>query len=164
VQGLRRVGTGDMLSAGDMAVNGGEFLFVRDRDEKVSLERLGEKGEQLPQAQQTADEGSWRMEWCHRMKNTRDHTEVEDLKIVLGLSPARERKSEEMDEKQPEIRPMMRRATTTKLHRAMSKRSQSFMSTLTRSHTMRSGAGVDSRPKMTRFHSHSASVQVVSAL
>lgn len=152
-----------MLSAGDMAVNGGEFLFVRDQEERVSVERVGEKGERLPQARQTADEGSWRVEWCHRMKNTRDHTEVEDLKIVLGLSPAPERESEEMNEKQPEIQPMMRRATTTKLHRAMSKRSQSFMSALTKTHTMRSGAGVSSRPKMTRFHSHSASVQVVNA-
>ncbi len=148
MQGLKRIPTGDIWEAGDMSVNGGEFLFVR---ESV----MGE--ESLADA-----ETAWRVRWCHRMRNTRDHTEVDHLKTVLGLNPPRVLGSGTLNEKEAARPPMMRRSTTSKLHRAMSKRSQSLVQSLTRTHTMRSG-GLDSRPQARRFHSHSASVQMVSA-
>jgi hypothetical protein len=56
VQGLTRVGKGDVLKAGDIRQVGGEFMF---EDGKVT--------------------------WCHRMRNTRDHAEAPVLKKVLGL-------------------------------------------------------------------------------
>lgn len=46
----------NMLKGGDIYQVGGEFLF---EDGKVT--------------------------WCHRMRNTRDHAEVSELKAVLGL-------------------------------------------------------------------------------
>ena len=55
VQGLKRIPTGDVWGAGDMSLNGGEFLFTRE----------GGEGEE------------WKVDWCHRMRNTRDHTEIE---------------------------------------------------------------------------------------
>jgi hypothetical protein len=45
---------------GDFWQVGGEFLFV-------------------------TKEGKWEVEWCHRMKFTRDHTEMEELKKVIGV-------------------------------------------------------------------------------
>lgn len=48
---------GSPLQGGDIQQVGGEFLFVN-----------GEVG------------------WCHRMKTTRDHIEVESLKQVMGLA------------------------------------------------------------------------------
>ncbi|KAL9108208.1 MAG: hypothetical protein Q9227_006945 [Pyrenula ochraceoflavens] len=63
VQGIKRVGEGDVLKAGDMRQVGGEFLLETD-------ERAGKE----------------KFVWCHRMRNTRDHAEIEELKDVLGLS------------------------------------------------------------------------------
>lgn len=61
-QGVRRIPEGDVLGAGSWDVNGGEFLF--------------EHAEQ---------EDSWKISWCHKMTNSRDHTEVEDLVSIAGL-------------------------------------------------------------------------------
>lgn len=47
------------LKGGDFAQVGGEFLFVKK-------------------------EGKWEVQWCHRMKTTRDHTEMRELKKLLG--------------------------------------------------------------------------------
>lgn len=47
-----------MLKGGDFWQVGGEFLFVRKADK-------------------------WEIEWCHRMKTTRDHTEIGELKKIL---------------------------------------------------------------------------------
>lgn len=49
------------MKGGDIKQVGGEFLF---------------------------DDG--KVVWCHRMKNTRDHTEVPELKHVLGFGLAKE--------------------------------------------------------------------------
>jgi hypothetical protein len=46
---------------GDWWQVGGEFLFVKEDDR-------------------------WKVEWCHRMKTTRDHAEMAELKKVLGIS------------------------------------------------------------------------------
>jgi hypothetical protein len=160
VQGIKRVGSGDAWSAGDMSLNGGEFLFVRG-GEGVEGEGKGDGP---------------RVEWCHRMRNTRDHTEVEDLKAVLGLNAEaeterKETKADDLEkEKEKVVQPLppapaTRRSTTTsKLHRSLSQRSQSWVHSLMRSHTMRAGrGGQESRPIARRFHSHSGSVQLVRA-
>ncbi|ETN43910.1 uncharacterized protein HMPREF1541_11041 [Cyphellophora europaea CBS 101466] len=68
-QGLKRVPAGDVRKAGEMNQNGGEFLFVRTNSGDSSSWADG-----------------WRVEWCHRMRNTRDHTEVGRLREVLGMS------------------------------------------------------------------------------
>lgn len=49
------------LSSGPPGQNGGEWLFVGD------------------------GEGGARLAWCHRMRNTSDHTEVAELRGVLGI-------------------------------------------------------------------------------
>lgn len=69
VQGLKRLPAGDVTKAGDMTLNGGEFLFVRK--------------ETSARGDQWADE--WKVAWCHRMNNTRDHTEIGRLRSVLEL-------------------------------------------------------------------------------
>lgn len=63
VQGVKRVPRGDVGKAGAWDVNGGEYLF----------EMQGEHDD-------------WRLKWCHQMENSRDHTEIEDLVAVVGLS------------------------------------------------------------------------------
>lgn len=45
---------------GDWKQIGGEFLFIEK-------------------------DGHWHCEWAHRMKNTRDHAEVSELRHILGL-------------------------------------------------------------------------------
>ncbi|KAK9311594.1 AhpC/TSA antioxidant enzyme-domain-containing protein [Lipomyces starkeyi] len=57
---LKRIPAGDGLKGGDVKQIGGEFLF----------EVQGSVLEPI---------------WCHRMRNTRDHTEVPALRRVLGL-------------------------------------------------------------------------------
>jgi hypothetical protein len=71
VQAVRRVCEGDAFKAGDMRQVGGEFLFeitgeTRDRHDE----------EKHPTV---------RVAWCHRMSNTRDHSEVDVIRMVLGL-------------------------------------------------------------------------------
>lgn len=56
VQGLGRMGKGDVFKAGDMRQVGGEFVFENGK-----------------------------VTWCHRMRNTRDHAEAPKMKRVLGL-------------------------------------------------------------------------------
>ncbi|KAF2431245.1 hypothetical protein EJ08DRAFT_611089 [Tothia fuscella] len=57
-----------IFKAGDWTQIGGEFLFTRERSSGN-----GEK------------KGECKVEWCHRMTNTRDHAEVEDLRKLLGV-------------------------------------------------------------------------------
>lgn len=52
-----------------------------------------------------------RVVWCHRMRNTRDHAEVAEIRRVLGLDGGR---------------PITRRRWTTGLGRALSHRRQSW--------------------------------------
>ena len=72
VQGIKRIPEGDVLGAGAWDVNGGEFLFdLQEQDEGTTgMERWE----------------SSKLTWCHRMANSRDHTEVEDLLAAIGLT------------------------------------------------------------------------------
>lgn len=83
VQGVKRFSAGDALSGGDMRLNGGEFLFEA---EGSASSGDGEKG--------NLGLTSISVAWCHRMVNSRNHTEVDQIRTVLGLeweSPIRRR-------------------------------------------------------------------------
>ena len=75
VQGVKRIPSGDALSAGDMRLNGGEFLF-----ELRELHPVAEK-----QTEQT-ESASVRLMWSHLMSNSRDHTEVSELRRILRIT------------------------------------------------------------------------------
>lgn len=62
VQGLKQIPSGLATKSGPSNQNGGEFLFEASGD---GLEK--------------------RVTWCHRMENTRDHTEIPELARVLKL-------------------------------------------------------------------------------
>jgi hypothetical protein len=69
------------LKTGDKALKGGDF-------KQVGGEFLFEDG---------------KVKWVHRMRNTRDHAEIEDLRRVIGLDdqkpPMRKRWSHKVDDK-----------------------------------------------------------------
>ena len=73
MQGLKRIGAGDMLKAGDSKQVGGEFLFT--------AETTGGGGEG-----ESSGNTDVKVTWCHRMKNTRNHSLVPEIKRVLGVS------------------------------------------------------------------------------
>jgi hypothetical protein len=64
MQGLKQVSSGLATKGGNTTQIGGEFLF------ESTTSGSGEGKE---------------ITWCHRMKNTRDHTEISELVRVLGL-------------------------------------------------------------------------------
>jgi AhpC/TSA antioxidant enzyme len=74
VQTVKRFPAGDALSGGDMRVNGGEFLFEVQGNTAVGTSSQGNAG--LKDISVT---------WCHRMTNSRNHTEVEQIRTVIGL-------------------------------------------------------------------------------
>lgn len=83
-QNLRQIPIGDALSGGDMRQVGGEFLFEPIYEES--------KDSQSPDT--FVPDGRWnkrygagkkRVTWCHRMKNTRDHAELPEVREVLGF-------------------------------------------------------------------------------
>ncbi|KAK5106395.1 hypothetical protein LTS08_000514 [Lithohypha guttulata] len=77
MQGVRRIPEGDVRGAGSWKTNGGEFLF---------------------EWQEQAED--WKLMWCHRMRNSRDHTEVEELSRIIGLGgPVSVNVSEQMSSK-----------------------------------------------------------------
>lgn len=71
VQGLRQLPSGRALAGGDYHQVGGEFLF--------------EPAAALAPSSPVPGEVEKRVTWCHRMRNTRDHAEVPELREVLGL-------------------------------------------------------------------------------
>lgn len=68
IQTLKHVPSGLANKSGNPKQIGGEFLF----------EPLDGAGE----AKEAEEKG---VTWCHRMKTTRDHTEIPDLMQVLGI-------------------------------------------------------------------------------
>lgn len=87
VQGLKQIRAGKVLKGGDYWQVGGEFLFeptapmdmaspspgFANADHKQLGEGLAERAEEK------------KVTWCHRMKNTRDHAEIPELREVLGF-------------------------------------------------------------------------------
>ena len=104
VQIVKQVGKGNALkhgqwNGGDFGQVGGEFLFEplhaadhspggfspsETPESDMSTPRIDGKGEDyLSAGEKRKDERV--VTWCHRMRNTRDHTEVKDLLKVLGI-------------------------------------------------------------------------------
>ncbi|KAG4414717.1 hypothetical protein IFR04_012151 [Cadophora malorum] len=109
VQSMKMMKSGQTLKGGDMYQVGGEFMFEPvDGGSPVStpegeLEKmlsgetagenatshesthtsLGAKGESGMLEHGPVEEK--RVTWCHRMRNTRDHAEIPELREVLGL-------------------------------------------------------------------------------
>lgn len=86
VQGVRRIGAGDVMKAGDMRQNGGEFVLEvsgadqRSNNVEIAGETKGNRGL-----------GNVQVMFCHRMQNSRDHTEIPQLARLLGVNKADER-------------------------------------------------------------------------
>lgn len=86
VQIVKRVGNGDALRGGYWNVNGGEFLFVQPGWERSTLTKSKSKPpvtHVVPPDKTKSSLGNvpaaWRLAWCHRMHNSRDHTELNEL-------------------------------------------------------------------------------------
>lgn len=79
-QAMKRLPEGDILKAGDYSQNGGEYLFeVEGLDTRSSKQKDGYK----PKGNTGL---KVRVTFCHRMRNSRDHTEIPELVGLLGLS------------------------------------------------------------------------------
>ncbi|KAE8381771.1 AhpC/TSA antioxidant enzyme-domain-containing protein [Aspergillus bertholletiae] len=68
-QGLKYISSGLAHKGGYVKQIGGEFLF---EPLEGSAEMTGQEEKQVT--------------WCHRMKTTRDHTEIPDLMQILGIN------------------------------------------------------------------------------
>lgn len=88
---VRQIPSGKALSGGDYKQVGGEFLFEPVGEimtSPVASPVLEAEGKQLGAGIQpgTLDRSEEkRITWCHRMRNTRDHAEIPELREVLGL-------------------------------------------------------------------------------
>lgn len=84
VQGLKMIKAGMALKGGDMHQVGGEFLFEPVEEvESPSYSPLNSE----KQLESGYVEVEKRVTWCHRMRNTRDHAEIPEIREVLGLEP-----------------------------------------------------------------------------
>jgi hypothetical protein len=102
VQGLKQLGRGLALKAGNQKQVGGEFLFEPEDVRSPINEPGSDKG--FPglnggaaaaastngqvAAENGTDGGPYeekKITWCHRMRTTRDHAEMPELMEVLGL-------------------------------------------------------------------------------
>jgi hypothetical protein len=84
VQGLKMMKGGMALKGGDMQQVGGEFLFEPvEGVESPSPSPLNSE----KQLESGYVEVEKRVTWCHRMRNTRDHAEIPEIREVLGLEP-----------------------------------------------------------------------------
>jgi len=83
LQGLKQVKSGLATKSGDQRQVGGEFLF-----EPVDV--VNSPTPTVPSGDETKDDEygleEKTIKWCHRMKSTRDHTEIPELKKLLGLT------------------------------------------------------------------------------
>ncbi len=126
-QGLKRIGSGDVMQAGDFRQVGGEFLFeVAGRGTRLSEAKPGNKA--LNKLEVT---------WCHRMKNTRDHAELPVLKRVLGLEQI------EGDERRRRSEPSWRNSG---LARSLSNKRQSLSWSRTRRRSRSAGRKASAAP------------------
>lgn len=91
MQSMKNLKGGLLLKGGDYQQVGGEFLFepttvstpmASPEDEAGQEKRLGEGLDGKLGPEQTEEK---HITWCHRMRNTRDHAEIPELREVLGL-------------------------------------------------------------------------------
>jgi hypothetical protein len=93
-QALRQVKTGLVLQMGDQKQVGGEFLFEpASRSLETPIETPVDETHAFHNSENAEQReckglGEEKMiTWCHRMRNTRDHAEIPELRDVLGLEP-----------------------------------------------------------------------------
>ncbi|KUJ17941.1 uncharacterized protein LY89DRAFT_583519 [Mollisia scopiformis] len=93
VQSLKMLRGGRALKGGDYHQVGGEFLF-----EPVEMESPSPLSSPEEQTKRLGEQGMLEMgaveekhvTWCHRMRNTRDHAEIPEVREVLGLGDGEE--------------------------------------------------------------------------
>ncbi|KAG4431496.1 hypothetical protein IFR05_013026 [Cadophora sp. M221] len=94
VQSMKMMKSGQTLKGGDMYQVGGEFMFEPVDDaspistpESEDMEKMlsGENGRGQSGMLECGPVEEKRVTWCHRMRNTRDHAEIPELREVLGL-------------------------------------------------------------------------------
>jgi hypothetical protein len=101
VQSIKQLPSGKTLKGGDYQQVGGEFLFEPIGDVFTSPictpsplpfsngsdsdKQLGAGGSLTTEISKLDVEEEKRITWCHRMRNTRDHAEIPELREVLGL-------------------------------------------------------------------------------
>ncbi len=91
---LKEIPTGKAFAGGDYQQVGGEFLFeplgelvqspIASPISEDERKQLGGDGTTTPAGPLDKSEVK-RVTWCHRMKNTRDHAEIPELREILGL-------------------------------------------------------------------------------
>jgi hypothetical protein len=81
-QTLKQIKSSNAMNGGDIQQVGGEFLF-----EPLSFVEAFENGVEptTPITPLGLNDEEKTVTWCHRMRNTRDHTEIPELREVLGL-------------------------------------------------------------------------------
>lgn len=94
LQSLKQIKGGKLFQGGDYQQVGGEFLFEPVRmatpitspaDGPVGMDASGGilgNGDKIGENEGFEEK---RITWCHRMKNTRDHAEVPEIREVLGF-------------------------------------------------------------------------------
>lgn len=93
VQSMKMMTAGKAFSGGGYHQVGGEFLFEPIHPATPITSPLdSDKGKQLGEDQNNNGDvgrGGYieekRITWCHRMRTTRDHAEIPELREVLGL-------------------------------------------------------------------------------
>lgn len=94
LQSLKQIKGGKLFQGGDYQQVGGEFLFEPVRmstpitspaDGPVGMHASGGilgNGDKIGESEGYEEK---RITWCHRMKNTRDHAEIPEIREVLGF-------------------------------------------------------------------------------
>lgn len=93
VQSVKMLTTGKVFQGGGYHQVGGEFLFEPINDATpITTPLENDKGKQLGEDENNNGDvgrGGYveekRITWCHRMRTTRDHAEIPELREVLGL-------------------------------------------------------------------------------
>ncbi|KAG9232836.1 hypothetical protein BJ875DRAFT_66597 [Amylocarpus encephaloides] len=93
VQSIKMIKSGKALRGGGYHQVGGEFMFEPvNMATPIASPAVGnDEGKQLGESDPNGDVGRGgyieekRVTWCHRMRTTRDHAEIPELREVLGL-------------------------------------------------------------------------------
>ena len=89
IQGFSNLNGGKALQGLDFHQVGGEFLFESIDMSSPIISPTREVHKQLDgQVNGNGYVKEKRITWCHRMKNTRDHAELPELREILGLDGA----------------------------------------------------------------------------
>jgi hypothetical protein len=132
VQGVKRIPAGDVTKAGDLSQNGGEYLFeVEGVDTRSTKQEHGYK----PKGN---DGLKVKVPFCHRMRNSRDHTEIAQLVELLGLT---ERKDSSGRPNSRLARRWTAGGTIGNLARSLSNRRQKWLRSRNRSSWTRTRKG-----------------------